>query len=124
LGVVVFTFLLMIFSIVPWGAILHNTVADDITHETTIEPFGWELGWWLPELTALFAVMAIIVGLVGRLGEAATASAFIRGVMDFTGAAVLVVVARAVSVILTNTKTIDTVLNAMEGIVDGRSSVG
>ena len=58
-----------------------------------------------------------------RLGEAATAKAFIQGVIDFTGPAVLVVFARAVSVILTNTKTIDTVLNAMEGFVGGTSNV-
>jgi uncharacterized ion transporter superfamily protein YfcC len=123
LAVVGFTFLLMIFSIIPWGAILHNTAADELTHETIVKPFAWELGWWLPELTALFMIMSIVVGIVGRIGESETASAFVRGVMDFTGAAILVAFARAVSVILTNTKTIDTVLNSMEGIVDGRSSV-
>ncbi|MCB1031446.1 MAG: YfcC family protein [Acidimicrobiales bacterium] len=117
------TFLLMIFSIIPWGAILNNTAADPITHETITKPFAWELGWWLPELTALFMVMAIVVGAVGRLGEKATTSAFIQGVMDFTGPAFLVAVARGVSVILTNTKTIDTVLNSMEGVVKGRSSI-
>src|SRR5690606_41158451 len=42
---------------------------------------------------------------------------------DFTGPAVLVVFARAVSVILAHTKTIDSVLSAMEGFVGGRSSV-
>ncbi len=117
------TFLLMIFSIIPWGAILNNTVADPVTHETITEAFSWELGWWLPELTALFMVMAVVIGVVGRLGEKDTASAFIQGVMDFTGPAILVAIARGVSVLLTNSKTIDTVLNSMEGIVDGRSSI-
>src|SRR5690554_4516410 len=123
LGILTFTFLLMIFSIVPWGAILDNTLADPITHQTISAPFAWELGWWLPELSALFLVMALVVGIAARLGEAATSKAFIQGVVDFTGPAVLVVFARAVSVILTNTKTIDTVLSAMEGFVGGRSSV-
>lgn len=123
IGVLAFTFLLMIFSIIPWGAILNNTVADPITHETLVEPFSWELGWWLPELTALFMVMAIVIGLVARLGEKDTASAFIQGVMDFTGAAILVAIARGVSVLLTNSKTLDTVLNSMEGVVDGRSNI-
>jgi uncharacterized ion transporter superfamily protein YfcC len=123
LGLLTFTFLLMIFSIVPWGAILNNTLADPNTHETITGPFAWELGWWLPELSALFLVMALVVGVAARLGEAATAKAFIQGVIDFTGPAVLVVFARAVSVILTNTKTIDTVLNAMEGFVGGTSNV-
>lgn len=118
------TFALLIFSIIPWGAILHNTVADPLTHETVTEAFSWELGWWLPELIALFAVMSIVIGLVARLGEAATTSAFMRGCSDFLGPAILVAVARGVSVILTNTQTIDTVLNSMENLVDGASSVG
>lgn len=123
IGLLTFTFLLMIFSIVPWGAIMNNTLADPVTHETITAPFPWELGWWLPELAALFMVMALVIGVVSRLGEAATARAFIQGVVDFTGPAILVVFARAVSVILTNNKTIDTVLSAMEGFVSGTSNV-
>ena len=123
IGFVAGIFVLMIFSIIPWGAILNNTIADEATHETLVKPFAWELGWWMPELIALFCVGAIIVGVIGRLGEKETSSAFMAGVVDFTGPAFLVVVARAVSVILTNTKTIDTVLSYMEGIVHGRSSV-
>ncbi len=122
IGIVTFTFLLMIFSIVPWGSILHNTLVDPYTHETVTEAFSWELGWWLPELCALFIVMSIVVAVAAGMREGVWANAFIRGVQDFTGAAILVAFARAVSVIMTNTKTIDTVLNAMEGIVDGRSS--
>ena len=129
IGIVMFTFLLMTFSIIPWGTILHNTVqtmpypiGDGYLHEV-VEPFSWELGWWLPELTVLFVVMAIVVGLVGRLGESATVSAFVKGIADFSGPASLVLLAMAVSVILTNTKTIDTVLNTMEGVVSGTGHV-
>jgi uncharacterized ion transporter superfamily protein YfcC len=123
IGLVVFTFLLLTFSIVPWGAILNNTAADPVTHETVVNPFPWELGWWLPELSVLFIIMAVVVGAVGRLGESGTARAFMRGVADFVGPAVLVVLARGVSVIMNNTKTIDTVLNAMENLVEGTSNV-
>jgi uncharacterized ion transporter superfamily protein YfcC len=123
IGLVVFTFLLLTFSIVPWGAILNNTKADPLTHETVVNPFPWELGWWLPELSVMFLLMAVVVGVVGRLGEAGTARAFMRGVADFVGPAVLVVLARGVSVIMNNTKTIDTVLNAMENLVEGTSNV-
>ena len=42
--------------------------------------------------------------------------------IDFTGPAFLVTLARSVSVVMTNTKTIDTVLHAMEGLVTGASS--
>ena len=124
IGLVVFTFVLLTFSIMPWGAILGNYAVDYYTHKTISTPFPWELGWWLPELTALFFVMAIVVGVVGGLGEQELARSFIRGVVDFTGPAFLVVVARGVSVIMNNTQTIDTVLSAMEGLVTGASSAG
>ncbi len=124
IALVAFTFVLLTFSIIPWGAILNNTLVDPETHETIAgAAFSWELGWWLPELSALFFVMAIVIGAVGRLGEAGTARAFIKGVVDFTGPAFLVTLARGVSVIMTNTKTIDTVLNAMEGLVTGTSNI-
>ncbi len=123
IALVAFTFALLTFSIIPWGAILDNYKVDPYTHETINSPFAWELGWWLPELSALFFVMAIVVGVVGKLGEKGTASAFIRGVVDFTGPAFLVTVARGISVVLTNTKTIDTVLNAMEGLISGTSTL-
>jgi len=64
----------------------------------------------------------VVIGVVGRLGEAETAGAFVKGVVDFTGPAILVTVARGISVVLTNTKTIDTVLNATEGFVSGQSN--
>jgi uncharacterized ion transporter superfamily protein YfcC len=123
IAIVAFTFALLAFSIVPWGTIVGNSTFDPETHKSVSAPFAWELGWWLPELSAMFLVMSVVVGIVGRLGEAGTAKAIIKGVMDFTGPAFLVTVARGVSVILTNTKTIDTVLSAMEGLVTGTSSV-
>ena len=122
IGLVFFTFGLLAFSIVPWGALLDSAPVDPYTDKTVNSPLWWELGWWLPELSALFFVMAIVVELVGRLGEEAAAEAFISGVIDFTGPAFLVTLARSVSVVMTNTKTIDTVLHAMEGLVSGASS--
>jgi uncharacterized ion transporter superfamily protein YfcC len=123
IGLLFFTFGLLTFAIVPWGALLNNAPVDLYTDKTINSPLWWELGWWLPELSALFFVMAIVVGIVGRLGEEATAKAFIKGVIDFTGPAFLVTLARGVSVVMTNTKTIDTVLHAMEGLVTGASNI-
>jgi uncharacterized ion transporter superfamily protein YfcC len=122
IGLVFFTFGLLAFSIVPWGALLENAAVDPYTDTTINSPLWWELGWWLPELSALFFVMAIVVGIAGRLGEEAAAKAFIKGLTDFTGPAFLVTLARSVSVVMTNSKTIDTVLHAMEGLLTGASS--
>ncbi|MDN5558104.1 MAG: YfcC family protein [Ruaniaceae bacterium] len=122
IGLVAFTFALMTFSIIPWGAILGNAAANDYTGEYEVVPFAWELGWWLPEMTVLFLVMAIVIGMVGRLGEREIGSQFLQGVADFSGPAALVVLAKSVSIIMTNTQTIDTILSGMEGFVAGRSS--
>ena len=65
IGLVFFTFGLLAFSIVPWGALLDNAPVDPYTDKTVNSPLWWELGWWLPELSALFFVMAIVVGIVG-----------------------------------------------------------
>lgn len=124
ISMVAFTFALMTFAIIPWGAILQNTQANDYTGESEVQPFAWELGWWLPELTVMFIVMAIAVGVAARLNERETASAFLQGVADFSGPAALVVLAKSVAIIMTNTQTIDTILSAMEGFVSGRSSGG
>ena len=123
IAIVAFTFALLIFSIIPWGAILDAAPVDPDTETTIGSPLWWELGWWLPELAALFFVMTIVVGIVGRLGEAVVAKAFFKGLGDFAGPAFLVTLARSISVVMTNTKTIDTVLHAMEGVVSGASSV-
>ncbi len=110
-----FTYAVRAFSIVPWGAIL-GTASVDLDTETTIHsPLWWELCWWLPQLSALFFVMATVVGLVARLGEEAIAKAVVKGVVDFAAPAFLVTLARSVSVVMTNTKMIGTVLHAMEG---------
>lgn len=91
IALVGFTFAPLTFSIIPWGAILGNAAVDPYTHESINSPFPWGLGWWLPELSALFFVMAIVVGVISGLGESGTAKAFIRGVIDFTGPAFLAV---------------------------------
>jgi uncharacterized ion transporter superfamily protein YfcC len=126
IALVIGTFVLLVFSIMPWSDLFggQTAAADYDTHTTAVEPYSWELGWWLPELSAMFVVMAVVIGIVGRLGEKGTASAIIKGIVDFTGPAIVVPLALAVSVILTNTKTLDTVLNTMEGWVSGTSSQG
>lgn len=126
IALVIGTFVLLVFSIMPWSDLLggRTVIADYETHTTAVKPYSWELGWWLPELSAMFLVMAIVIGVVGRLGEKGTASAIVKGIVDFTGPAIIVPLALAVSVILTNSQTLDTVLNSLEGWVSGTSSQG
>jgi len=83
---------------------------------------GITLGWYFPELAALFIVGAVLVGLVGGLGEEGTVTGIISGAGDFIGAALIIAVARGVTVIMNNAGITDTVLHALEGAVSGLSS--
>jgi uncharacterized ion transporter superfamily protein YfcC len=103
------TFGLMIFSVIPWG-----------DFSSSLE--GITLGWYFPELAALFLVGAVLVGLVGGLGEEGTVTGIIAGAGDFIGAALIIAVARGVTVIMNNAAITDTVLHSLEGAVSGLSS--
>ncbi|WP_425296819.1 hypothetical protein [Nocardia cyriacigeorgica] len=125
LAITAFTFGLMIFSVIPWSAIFGATTtpADyDVYHETATEPYWFELNWWFPQLAMLFIIAAIVVGVVARMGEKEIVSLITRGAGDMVGPAIVILLARGVSVIMTNTQTLDTVLNAMEELVSGASA--
>jgi uncharacterized ion transporter superfamily protein YfcC len=103
------TFLLMIFSVIPWGDF--SSSLERIT-----------LGWYFPELAALFLVGAVLVGLVGGLGEEGTVTGIVSGAGDFIGAALIIAVARGVTTIMNNAYITDTVLHGLESAVSGLSS--
>lgn len=103
------TFLLMIFSVIPWS-----------DFSPSLE--GITLGWYFPELTALFLVAAVIAGLIGNLGEEGMVNAIVGGMGDFMGAAFIIALARGVTVVMNNSGITDTVLNSLEGIVSNLSS--
>jgi uncharacterized ion transporter superfamily protein YfcC len=103
------TFLLMIFSVIPWGDF--SSSLESIT-----------LGWYFPELAALFLVGAVLVGLVGGLGEEGTVTGIIAGAGDFIGAALIIAVARGVTTIMNNASITDSVLHYLEGAVSGLNS--
>lgn len=119
------TFALMIFSVIPWSSIIGATSgpADyDLYHETKTEPSWFELNWWFPQLAMLFFLAALITGWVARMSEKRLVSLITQGMADMMGPAIVIVLARGVAVIMTNTQTLDTVLNSMERLVSGASS--
>lgn len=119
------TFGLLIFSVIPWSSIFGATAdpAEDLlVHETATENFAWELGWWFPELAMLFVLAALVIGVIARMGEGEFVRLFQRGIGDMVGPALVIVLARGVAVIMNNTQTLDTVLNAMERAVSGTST--
>lgn len=125
LGITAATFGLLIFSVIPWSSIFGATTGPaeyDQYHATAAEPFSWELNWWFPQLSMLFILSAILIGLIARMGEKKLTGLISQGIGDMVGPAVVIVLARGVAVILNNTSTLDTVLNMMEELVTGTSS--
>jgi uncharacterized ion transporter superfamily protein YfcC len=119
------TFALLIFSVIPWSAIFGGSTAQaeyDELHEVATKPYWFELNWWFPELSLLFLIAALIIGLVARMGEKRIVSLITQGAADMIGPAVVILLARGVAVLMTNTQTLDTVLHAMENLVSGTST--
>jgi uncharacterized ion transporter superfamily protein YfcC len=92
-------FAVMVFGVVPW---------EDLGIGL---PTLW---WWFPEMTASFLLFAIIIGLVGRMGESELTSTFVDGARDLVGVALIIGIARGITVVMNNGEITDTVLHWAE----------
>jgi uncharacterized ion transporter superfamily protein YfcC len=98
----VLAFLIMVYSVIPWSDLGIGVP---------------ELGWWFGEFSALFLGFAIVIGIVARLGEAELSETFINGARDMLGVALVIGLARGISVIMNNGLIIDTILYWAESAV-------
>jgi uncharacterized ion transporter superfamily protein YfcC len=92
-------FLLMMYGVIPW---------EDLGVPL---PTLW---WWFPEMTASFLLFAIIIGLIARMKEADLTATFIDGARELLGVALIIGIARGVTVIMNNGQITDTVLHWAE----------
>ena len=102
LGMFFLAFVVMIYGVIPW---------EDLGIGI---PTLW---WWFPEMTASFLFFAILIGVAGRMGEDELHSTFVDGARDLLGVALIIGIARGITVIMTNGLITDTVLNAAEQAV-------
>ena len=116
----------MIFSVIPWSSILGGTTgpADDyITQEVAAAaPYWFELNWWFPQLAMLFLIASVLVGLVAKMNEKEIVRLIAAGCADMMGPALVMLLAGDVSVIMTNTRTLDTILNEMDQLITSASA--
>jgi uncharacterized ion transporter superfamily protein YfcC len=70
-------------------------------------------GWDFDTEAGLFFVMGVAAGVAGGLGIAGTADAFVEGFRSIAFAAILIGVARSISVVMTEGHIIDTVVHAL-----------
>jgi uncharacterized ion transporter superfamily protein YfcC len=79
-------------------------------------------GWGFEELSALFLLMGIAAGLLGGLRVGGTSAAFARGFKAIAYGAVLIGVARAIFVVMSDGRIVDTIIDAMVTPLSGLSA--
>jgi uncharacterized ion transporter superfamily protein YfcC len=102
-------FVVMVYGVIPW---------EDLGLPL---PTWW---WWFPEMTACFLFFGIVIGLIGRLGEKTLVDTFVDGARDMLGVALIIGVARGITVIMNNGLITDTVLYWAEQALSGLGGVG
>lgn len=126
LAITVFSFGLMIYSVIPWSSLLGSTTgpADYYgTHEVVgVRPFRFELDWWFPQLAMLFTLMSVLVGIIARMSEKEIVRLISAGASDMMKPALVMLLAGGVSAIMTNTQTLGTILYSIEQFIAGASA--
>jgi uncharacterized ion transporter superfamily protein YfcC len=92
-------FVVMMYAVIPWADLGLGLPT---------------LYWWFPEMTASFLVFSVIIGLLGHMKEGDLTSTFVVGAGDLLGVALIIGVARGVTVIMNNGQITDTVLHWAE----------
>lgn len=72
-----------------------------------------KLGWYINELAALFIIMTLVVGLIGKMTLSEIAEAFVEAVANSVFGALVIGIARASLIIMEQGNIIDTIVNAM-----------
>jgi uncharacterized ion transporter superfamily protein YfcC len=99
LAVFALAFIVMMYGVIPW---------EDLNIGL---PTLW---WWFPEMTASFILFSIVIGVIGRMNEGELTSTFVDGARDLAGVALIIGIARGITVVMNNGLITDTVLNWAE----------
>lgn len=114
LGIFFTAFAVMIYGFVPWADVM-DTIFGAEWPFPTFETF------YFAEASVVFIVAAVIIGLIGKLGEQRTVDAIVAGAGEFLGAALIIVLARAVTVVMKDAAITDTIISWTEDAVSGVS---
>jgi uncharacterized ion transporter superfamily protein YfcC len=92
-------FVVMMYGVIPW--------------EDLGIPFP-TLWWWFPEMTASFLLFSIVIGVIAQMKEGIFTDTFVDGARDLLGVALIIGIARGITVIMNNGEITDTVLHWAE----------
>ena len=102
------TFLVMIYGVIPFG-------------EMGL-PLP-ELGWWFPELSALFLAGGIVIGLIDHMREDEIAETYVAGCADLLGVALIIGISRGLTVLMNDGQITGTILHWGEEALAGAGPI-
>ncbi|HEY7969996.1 MAG TPA: YfcC family protein [Candidatus Limnocylindrales bacterium] len=109
LGAFFLAFVTMIVGVIPWSDLGIYRIP---THF-----------WWFAEMTASFLFFSIVIGFLARMSEGQFTSSFVDGARDLLGVALIIGIARGVTVVMNNGQITDTVLNSADQALAGLGGV-
>jgi len=114
---------------------LDNSVQGEfkLSHKLVLASFGIAMvvliigilgfKWYITELGGLFLALGIIAGLLGKLKTAEITEAFKDGAKDMVGVALIIGCARAILVLATDGRIMDTMLFQISGVISSMHPV-
>lgn len=123
------TFVVMIIGVIPWAYKFDILFFEDaVAWLADLPVLGVLLGnivppgdWWFGELAALFLFSAVIIAIIDRMGESNFSETFVGGAKDLLGVALIIAIARGVTVIMTDGAIAATIIHTGEELLNGMS---
>ena len=81
------------------------------------------LGWWFPELSALFLLGGVVIGFLDGQREDEVAETFVAGCADLLGVAFIIGISRGITVLMNDGGITDTILHWGEEALSGTGAV-
>ncbi|MEI6865838.1 YfcC family protein [Flavicella sp.] len=78
-----------------------------------------QLNWWFLEMTTVFFVGAILIGIIGGIREKTFVNTFILGASDLLGVAIIIGIARGISILMDDGMISNTVLYYTSELTSG-----
>ena len=110
---VILTVFALVFLIMIYGVIPFDEMGVDLP----------ALGWWFPELSALFLVGGVVVGLIDGMGETEITETFVSGCGELLSVAFIIGISRGITVLMNDGAITDTILNWGERALSGAGPV-
>lgn len=74
-------------------------------------------GWYIEEIAAVFLAMAMVVGVLARMGAEAWVQHFLAGAKDLAGTALVIALAKGTVVLMRDAQIIDSLLHSLAPLV-------